>query len=84
MAGTIRIGISGWTYRPWRGRFYPKGLPQKRELAYAAERFASIEINGTFYGAAAPRELRRLGRRDARGLRLRASRDRATSPTSCG
>ena len=47
--GTIRVGISGWTYAPWRGVFYPKGLPQSRELAYAAERFSTIEINGTFY-----------------------------------
>lgn len=47
--GTIRIGISGWTYRPWRGKFYPPDLKQKRELAYAAERFGSIEVNGTFY-----------------------------------
>ncbi|WP_137390495.1 DUF72 domain-containing protein [Rhodoligotrophos defluvii] len=48
-SGTIRIGISGWTYAGWRGVFYPRGLPARRELAYAAERFRSIEINGTFY-----------------------------------
>jgi uncharacterized protein YecE (DUF72 family) len=54
MAGRVRIGISGWTYPGWRGRFYPKSLPRKRELAYAAERFASIEINGTFYGLQRP------------------------------
>ncbi|MBB3655810.1 uncharacterized protein YecE (DUF72 family) [Rhizobium sp. BK650] len=52
--GTIRIGISGWTYAPWRGVFYPKGLAQKRELAYASRKFASIEINGTFYGLQKP------------------------------
>ncbi|MEZ2130193.1 MULTISPECIES: DUF72 domain-containing protein [unclassified Sinorhizobium] len=52
--GTIRIGISGWTYRPWRGVFYPKDLPQKQELGYAARHFASIEINGTFYGLQKP------------------------------
>ncbi len=52
--GTIRIGISGWTYPPWRGDFYPKGLPQKRELAYAAALFPSVEINGTFYGLQTP------------------------------
>jgi uncharacterized protein YecE (DUF72 family) len=49
-AGTIRIGISGWTYPPWRGVFYPKGLPQKRELEYATSQFSTLEINGTFYG----------------------------------
>jgi uncharacterized protein YecE (DUF72 family) len=53
-SGTIRIGISGWTYAPWRGVFYPKKLPQKSELAYAAAIFPSIEINGTFYGLQRP------------------------------
>jgi len=49
MASDVRIGISGWTYTPWRGQFYPEGLPQKKELAHAASVFRSIEINGTFY-----------------------------------
>ena len=53
-AGTVRIGISGWTYPPWRGVFYPKGLPQKRELEYATSQFSSLEINGTFYGMQRP------------------------------
>jgi uncharacterized protein YecE (DUF72 family) len=52
--GQVRIGISGWTYPGWRGVFYPKGLSQKRELEYAAQQFASIEINGTFYGMQRP------------------------------
>ena len=51
---TIRVGISGWTYEPWRGDFYPKGLPHKQELRYAAERLTSIEINGTFYSLQRP------------------------------
>lgn len=50
----IRIGISGWTYPPWRGEFYPPKLPHKRELAYAAGIFGSIEVNGTFYGLLRP------------------------------
>jgi uncharacterized protein YecE (DUF72 family) len=45
----LRVGISGWTYTPWRGEFYPKGLPQKLELAFASRRFNALEINGTFY-----------------------------------
>jgi len=49
MTPDLRIGISGWTYKPWRGQFYPGDLPQKKELAYAASVFRSIEINGTFY-----------------------------------
>jgi uncharacterized protein YecE (DUF72 family) len=51
---TIRVGISGWTYKPWRGVFYPKGLTQKNELSYAATQFGTIEINGTFYGLQRP------------------------------
>lgn len=50
----IRVGIGGWTYKPWRETFYPKGLRQADELAYAAERLTSIEINGTFYRAQKP------------------------------
>lgn len=51
----IRIGVSGWRYRPWRGMFYPAGLGQRRELEYAAARFGSIEINGSFYSLQSPR-----------------------------
>ena len=50
----VRIGISGWTYAPWRGRFYPSKLSRNKELAYAARLFSSIEINGTFYGLQRP------------------------------
>ncbi|WP_127754030.1 DUF72 domain-containing protein [Devosia sp. 1566] len=53
--GEIRIGLSGWTYTPWRGNFYPEGLPQKRELAFAAVHFNALEINGTFYGMQTPK-----------------------------
>lgn len=52
--GDIRIGVSGWRYKGWRGVFYPKGLPQKRELEYAARTFRSVEINGTFYSLQRP------------------------------
>src|SRR5947209_19880102 len=54
MQGTVRIGISGWTYPPWRGVFYPKGLPHRAELSYAASRLSSIEINGSFYSLQRP------------------------------
>ena len=50
----IRIGISGWTYAPWRGRFYPKDLAHKRELEYASRQLNSIEINGSFYSLQRP------------------------------
>lgn len=51
---SIRIGIGGWTFAPWRGAFYPKGLPHAQELRYAAEHLSSIEINGTFYRTQTP------------------------------
>ena len=47
--GTIRIGIGGWVFPPWRGTFYPAGLKQAGELAYASRHVTAIEINGTFY-----------------------------------
>src|ERR1700692_2504075 len=50
----IRIGISGWTYPPWRGVFYPKELKQQDELCFAGRQFRTIEINGTFYGLQKP------------------------------
>ncbi|RZJ97705.1 MAG: DUF72 domain-containing protein [Brevundimonas sp.] len=49
MTHTIRVGIGGWTFEPWRGVFYPDKLSQKKELAYASEKLTSIEINGTYY-----------------------------------
>lgn len=53
-----RIGISGWTYAPWRGVFYPPKLPHRLELEYAADRLDSIEINGSFYSLQRPTSYR--------------------------
>jgi uncharacterized protein YecE (DUF72 family) len=50
----LRVGISGWKYSSWRGDFYPEGLPQKRELAFAAQHFDSVELNGSFYSLQRP------------------------------
>ena len=55
----IYIGIGGWTYEPWRGSFYPQGLPQKRELEYASSKLSGIEINGTYYGSQKPESFRK-------------------------
>lgn len=52
--GRAVVGMSGWVYPPWRGVFYPKGLVQKNELAFAASRVTSIEINGSFYSLHTP------------------------------
>jgi uncharacterized protein YecE (DUF72 family) len=53
-AGRIRAGIGGWTFEPWRGVFYPAGLKQADELAYAASHLTAIEINGTYYSSFKP------------------------------
>ncbi|MFG0866749.1 DUF72 domain-containing protein [Pseudomonas sp. FYR_7] len=50
----VRIGISGWRYGPWRKDFYPKGLRQDDEVAFASRAVNTIEINGSFYSLQTP------------------------------
>ena len=54
LSGDIRIGISGWRYKGWRGSFYPPDLAQRRELEFASRRLTSIELNGSFYSLQRP------------------------------
>ena len=58
-SGRIRAGVGGWLYVPWRGVFYPKGLKQADELAYAASRLTTIEINATHYRLQTPASFRK-------------------------
>ncbi|WP_454049249.1 DUF72 domain-containing protein [Cellulomonas sp. Marseille-Q8402] len=58
MTSSVRIGISGWRYTPWRGVFYPKGLAQRRELEHASRQLGTIEINGSFYALQRPESYR--------------------------
>jgi uncharacterized protein YecE (DUF72 family) len=51
----FRVGISGWVYAPWRGKFYPDKLPQRRELEFASRQLPTIELNGSFYGPQKPK-----------------------------
>src|SRR5581483_3819849 len=51
----IYCGIGGWTFEPWRGVFYPDGLPHAKELHYASRAITTIEINGTFYRTQTPK-----------------------------
>ncbi len=51
---SVRVGVGGWTFGPWRGSFYPSGLPQKRELEYASRRLTAIEVNRTNNGRPKP------------------------------
>lgn len=55
----IRIGVSGWRYAPWRGRFYPEGLPQRAELQHLSRVFSTVEINGSFYSLQRPESYER-------------------------
>lgn len=57
----IRVGVGGWSYEPWRGVFYPEGLPHKRELEYAASHLTTIEVNATFYGRQKQQQWRNWG-----------------------
>lgn len=51
---SIRVGIGGWTFAPWRNNFYPAGLPQRAELEYASQQLTAIEVNGTYYSTFKP------------------------------
>ncbi|KQS03188.1 hypothetical protein ASG11_02020 [Sphingomonas sp. Leaf357] len=51
---SIRVGIGGWTYEPWRGTFFPEGLVHKRELEFASRAMTAIEVNGTYYSRQKP------------------------------
>ncbi len=57
--GHIYLGVGGWNFAPWRGVFYPEGLPQAQELSYAGSHLTSIEINSTFYGSQKPESFRK-------------------------
>ncbi len=59
--GRIRIGLSGWNYRAWRGDFYPDSLRRRDELSFVADHFPTVEVNGTFYGLTSPETVRRWG-----------------------
>lgn len=63
----VQVGTSGWQYADWRGRFYPKDLPQREWLRYFSERFPTVEINNTFYMLPKPETFA--------GWRERSSRD---------
>lgn len=58
-SANIKIGISGWRYKGWRGTFYPPALAQRRELEFASQRLNSIELNGSFYSLQRPQSFQR-------------------------
>ena len=76
------MGIGGWSYPPWRGTFYPPGLPQSRQLEYAAQQLGAIEINSTFYSRQSPASWQKWADSVPDGFvfSLRASRYCVTRP----
>ena len=50
----VLVGTSGYSYKEWKGRFYPRELKEAGMLRFYAERFATVEINNTFYRMPSP------------------------------
>ena len=50
----VHVGVGGWNYEPWRGTFFPPGLPHDQELHYASRKLTAVEVNGTFYSTFKP------------------------------
>ena len=80
--GGIWTGIGGWTFAPWRGPFYPPGLPHAQELAYAAERLTAIEINGTFYRTQSPASFAKWAASVPQGVQVRRKGAPCDHPTA--
>ena len=53
-AGTIRVGIGGWDYAPWRETFYPPKHPKAKQLDYASRQVTAIEVNATYFKLRSP------------------------------
>ena len=69
-SGTIRVGIGGWDYDPWRESFYPPGLPKARQLEYAASKLSAIEINATYYKLQKPELFERWAKATPDGFKF--------------
>ncbi len=74
--GKIHVGVGGWDYDPWRGTFYPDGLPKAKQLEYAAGKLTATEINATYYKLQSPELFRRWAGMVPDGFRfaIKASR----------
>ncbi|GIU90466.1 MAG: hypothetical protein KatS3mg010_1565 [Acidimicrobiia bacterium] len=67
----LRIGTSGWQYAHWRGRFYPPDVPTSRWLEHYAARFATVEVDNTFYRLPAAATFEQWRARTPDGIRVR-------------
>lgn len=68
MTAKPHIGTSGWSYPHWHGPFYPEDLPRNRELEFYSERFATVELNNTFYSLPAADTLKGWAERTPDGF----------------
>ncbi len=75
-AGSIRIGIGGWDFDPWRGSFFPAGLPKAKQLEYVGQHLTATEINATYYRTQKPELFARWAKAVPDGFQfaLKASR----------
>ena len=64
----VLVGTSGYSYKPWKGRFYPEKIKDAEMLAFYASRFPTVEINNTFYRMPAPALLEKWARETADGF----------------
>ncbi len=78
-AAPVRVGVGGWIFAPWRGRFYPTGLRQADELEYASQHLTAIEINATFYRNQAPADFGRWRDATPQGFVFTVKAHRATT-----
>ncbi len=67
-AGRVETGTSGWSYRHWRGTFYPEDLPAARWLEHYSQRFSTVELNATHYGLPSAGTVRAWGERAPAGF----------------
>ncbi len=78
-SSSVRVGIGGWVYEPWRETFYPPDLPKTKELAYAGAHLGTIEINATFYRGQSPDTFRKWADSVPEGFRFSVKAHRATT-----
>ena len=76
---SVRVGIGGWVYEPWRETFYPPDVPKTGELAYAAGHLGTIEINATFYRGQSPDTFRKWAASVPEDFRFSVKAHRATT-----
>lgn len=68
--GRVHVGTSGWTYKHWRGVFYPEDVPQRRWLEHYQQHFSTVELNATFYRLPQEQTFRRWAERSPDGFRF--------------